>query len=139
MKIKDESDNANPRILAHNRDEPSVSYFRGKGRYAAKNITDSKIKDVIRSRFKIGMNIRNSTKIRTQQSRTAEEIKITLCIAARRRVYSKYRIGAKRIITDRIVKRGNVTIGNCNSNILARKENDRTAGKYRIDILRRGI
>jgi len=37
------------------------------------------------------------------------------------------------------VKKGNVIIGNCISNILARNENDRTAGKYKIDILRRGI
>ena len=45
--INDARETAVPRILADNRDEPSVSYLTGNGRYATKNINDSKIKDVI--------------------------------------------------------------------------------------------
>jgi len=78
MKINDARETAVPRILADNRDEPSVSYLRGNGRYATKNINDSKIKDVIISKSNTGINTRNSTKKRMVQIRTAEEINITL-------------------------------------------------------------
>ena len=37
------------------------------------------------------------------------------------------------------MKKGNAIIGSFISIILTRNENDRTAGKYKIDILRRGI
>jgi len=76
MKTNDAREKADPRILDDWRNEPSVSYFRGMGRYATKKMNDSKINDVIRSRFKIGIKMKNSTKKRKTQRRTAPEIKI---------------------------------------------------------------
>jgi len=76
MKTNDAREKADPRTLDDWRNEPSVSYLRGMGRYATKNMNDSKINDVIKSRFKIGINMKNSTKKRKTQRSTAPDTKI---------------------------------------------------------------
>ena len=50
MKISIASENASPNTLRRKSDLLSVSYLCGNGRYAAKNITDSTINDVMKSR-----------------------------------------------------------------------------------------